>query len=70
MIGRLAGDGTLSPSAYGTLMGQRSRPAQEVSSDLAALDAVFADYDPMQYHLMSSGRRRGRLLGGPASTGA
>jgi hypothetical protein len=69
-IGGRAGDGTLSTSRYSTLIGERGRPAQGFSSDLAALDAVFADYDPMQYHLMSGGRRRGRLLGGPASTGA
>jgi hypothetical protein len=69
-IGGRAGDGTLSTSRYSTLIGERGRPAQGFSSDLAALDAVFADYDPMQYHLMSGGRRRGRLLGGLTSTGA
>jgi hypothetical protein len=68
-IGGHAGAGTLSPSRYSTLIGQRGRPAQGFSSDLAALDAVFADNDPMEYHLMSGGRRRGRLLGGPATTG-
>ena len=53
----------------GTPIGQRSRPAQGLSFDGAALDAVFADYDPMEYHLMSSFRRRGRVLGGPTPTG-
>ena len=65
--GGLAGDGTMGPSRYGTLIGQRGRPAQELSFDKAALDAVFAAYDPMEYHLMSSGPRRARLLGGPTS---
>jgi hypothetical protein len=60
-IGGLAGAGTLSPSRYGALIGQRGRPAQGSSSDLAALDAVFADYGPMEYHLMSGGQRRGRV---------
>jgi hypothetical protein len=68
-IGGLAGAGALSPSRYGTLIGQGSRPAQGLSSDRAALDAAFADYDPTEYRLISSFRRRGRVLGGPASTG-
>jgi hypothetical protein len=66
---RLTGAGTLSPSRYGTRIGQRGRPAQGRSSDRAALDAVLADYDPTEYYLMSSFRRRGRVLGGPTSTG-
>ena len=69
VIGSLAGAETPSPSRYGTLIGQRGRPAQGLSFDWAALDSVFADYDPMEYHLMSSGRRRGRVFGGPTSTG-
>jgi len=69
VISRLAGAGTPSLSRYGTLIGQRGRPAQGLSFDAAALDAVFADYDPMDYHLMSSGRQRGLVLGGPTSTG-
>jgi hypothetical protein len=68
-IGTLAGDGTLSPSRHDTPIGQRGGPAQGLSSDLAAIDSVFADYDAMEYHLMSSGRRRGQVLGSPASTG-
>jgi hypothetical protein len=68
-IGGLAEAGTVSASRYGPLIGQRGRPAQGLSFDRAALDAVFADYDPMEYHLMSGGRRGGRVLGGPTSPG-
>jgi hypothetical protein len=67
--GRLARAQTLSPSRHGALIGRRGRPAQGLSSDLVARDAIFADYDPMEYHLMSGGRQRGRVLGGPTSTG-
>ncbi len=67
-MGGLAAAGTLSPSRYGMLMGQRCRPAQGLSFDRAALDTVLADYDPMEYHLMRSGRRRGRVLGDRTST--
>jgi hypothetical protein len=67
-IGGLAGAGSLSPSRNSTLITQHRRPAQGLSFDSAALDAVFADYDPMEYHLMSSGGRPTRILGGPTST--
>jgi Peptidase A4 family len=64
-IGGLPVVGTMSPLRYGTLIGQRERPAQGLSFHGAAIDAVFADYDPMEYHLMSRGGRKGRVLSGP-----
>jgi hypothetical protein len=67
-MGGLAGAGTVSPSRYSTLIGQRNRPVQGLSSDGAALDAVFADYDPTEFHLTSSVRQRGRVLGGLTPT--
>jgi hypothetical protein len=67
--GGFAGAGTLSPSHYGTVIGQRDRAAQGLSSGRAATDAVLADCDPEGYRLMTGGRRRGRVLGGPAASG-